>query len=51
MNRPLESWSTVAAAIPMVVALRTNTLEILVPSRIVRVSTAQAPRIANWSPP
>jgi hypothetical protein len=36
---------------PMVGALRTNTLEMLVPSRIRRVETAQAARIANWSPP
>jgi hypothetical protein len=51
MNRPADSWSTVAAAMPMVGALRTNTLEMLVPRRMRRVTAAQAPRMANWSPP
>jgi hypothetical protein len=36
---------------PMVGALRTNTREMLVPSLMRRVATAQAPGIANWSPP
>src|SRR5262245_2081777 len=50
MNRPPERWSTVAAAIAMVDALRTNTLLMLVPRRMRVVRAAQAPRIANWSP-
>ena len=49
-RRPPERWSTVAAAIAIVVALRTNTLEMAVPSRMRWVAAAQAPSIANWSP-
>ena len=36
---------------PMVGALRTNTLEMLVPSRMRSVDTAHAASTANWSPP
>ena len=50
-NRPPESSSTVAAAIAMVGAVRTNTLLMAVPSRMRLVRSAQAARIANWSPP
>jgi hypothetical protein len=32
-------------------AVRTNTLLMLVPSRMREVRIAQAARIANWSPP
>ena len=51
MKRPLDSASTVAAAIAMVGAVRTKTLVMLVPSRMREVCTAQADSIANWSPP
>ena len=50
-NRPPERWSTVAAAMAMVGALRTNTLEMAVPRRIRDVAVAHAARMANWSPP
>jgi hypothetical protein len=35
----------------MVGTLRTNTLLMLVPSRMRVVAVAQAARMANWSPP
>ena len=46
-NLPLEKWSTEAAAMAMVGALRTNTLVMLVPKRIFLVLRAQAVRIEN----
>ena len=50
-KRPPESSSTVAAAIAMVGAVRTNTLLMAVPSRMRLVRSAHAASIANWSPP
>jgi hypothetical protein len=51
IKRPLEKWSTQAAAMAMVGALRTKMLVMLVPRRIFRVTRAQAVRRVNWSPP
>ena len=51
MKRPPERSSTVAAAMAMVGALRTKTLLMLVPRWMRCVATAQAARMANWSPP
>jgi hypothetical protein len=46
MKRPDDKSATVAAAIAIVGVLRTNTLLMLVPSRMLEVWVAQAARIA-----
>ena len=51
MKRPSERSATVDAAMAIVGAVRTKTLLMLVPSRMREVRTAQAARMANWSPP
>jgi hypothetical protein len=51
MKRPPDRSAIVEAAMAIVGAVRTNTLLMLVPSRMREVRIAQAARTANWSPP
>jgi len=51
MNRPRDGSAVEEAAMVIAGAVRTKTLLMLVASRKREVRTAQAARMANWSPP